>query len=434
MVMPHTWLRELHTESTLADLPSHRYAASPLTTGSEVATAFDADPNLPGALICDGPRLVGMISRHVFFQRLSKQYSREIYLNRPIRILMDAQLPPPLCMPASRRISEAAAPALDRPHDQAYEPVVVRAADESVRLLDVYVLVRAQAHLLMMAHSAMLQSEKLASIGQLAAGVAHEINNPLAFATNNLSVLRRDAKVLAESVALYRSAHALIAVADPALSERLTDLDDRVDLAYTASNLPDLVDRAHEGLRRIQNIVKDLREFARADLGDWTDVDVNEGVASTANIIRGRANGAAVALDLDLRPVSFVHGNPGKLNQVVMNLLANAIDASRAGGRVWARTRSTPAGVVIEIQDEGAGIPPDVLERIFDPFFTTKPPGQGTGLGLSITYGIVRDHHGSIDVQSTPGRGTCVRVALPVNSTAATAAEPPSPVKVPVQA
>jgi signal transduction histidine kinase len=410
----------------VGDLPSHACVVSLEAPGLVVAAEFERRPDLPGVIVCgrDG-RIAAMISRGLFFQRLSRAFSREIYLRRALQIFLDERLPSPLVLPANRRIAEAAVQALDRPMEHAYEPIVLQ-GDEGEgcghpRLIDVYVLLRAQAHLLGVAHAAMLQSEKLASVGQLAAGVAHEINNPLAFVSNNLAVLARDARALAEAGTLFRRGLGTLASHDPKLHAELTELDERIDLAYTAGNLPELADRSREGLRRIQEIVRDLREFARLDIGEETDVDLAAGISSTANILAGRAKAAEVDIELEVGPVPTVPGNPGKLNQVLMNLMANAVDACAAGGRVVVRTRRSGQCVLVEVEDNGKGIDPLIADRIFDPFFTTKPIGGGTGMGLTISYGIVRDHGGAITFESAPGRGSTFCVSLPVEGRARTA-------------
>lgn len=143
-------------------------------------------------------------------------------------------------------------------------------------------------------------------------------------------------------------------------------------------------------------------------------MDLNESIHATANIVRVRADDRGVGLELHLEPLPPVECYPGKINQVVMNLLLNAIDACQSGGLVTVRSRPVPGGVEIDIVDTGHGIEPSIRDRIFDPFFTTKPIGQGTGLGLSISYGIVKAHGGRIDVESTPGRGSRFTVRLPL--------------------
>jgi signal transduction histidine kinase len=216
-------------------------------------------------------------------------------------------------------------------------------------------------------------------------------------------------------MALYRQADAMLAQNDPKLFAQISAIDHRVDLQYTASNLPDLAARSREGARRIQEIVKDLRQFARLDLGEETDVDRNAAISSTANIIAGRAKAADVTIDLQLGQVPTLPGNPGKINQVIMNLLANAVDACTSRGHVTVRSRRVRDAVSVEVEDTGVGIDPAIANRIFDPFFTTKPPGHGTGLGLTISYGIIRDHAGLIDFTTRPGKGTTFRVLLPIH-------------------
>jgi len=263
--------------------------------------------------------------------------------------------------------------------------------------------------------SHLVQSEKLASLGQMVAGVAHEINNPLAFVINNTAVLQRDLKALTEMLRLYRQTDAALKEKTPELAAEIAELSERVDIDYTLVNLPEMLNRSREGLKRIQQIVKDLRDFARLDESDLHEVDLNAGIQSTVNIILGHAKKKQVKIETDLdKRLPKVACQPAKVNQVVMNLLSNAIDASHENGRVTIRTASIDGEARIEVQDEGQGIPPELRDRIFDPFFTTKPVGEGTGLGLSISYGIVNDHGGTIEVESEPGKGAKFIVCLPV--------------------
>ena len=261
--------------------------------------------------------------------------------------------------------------------------------------------------------SRLVQSEKLAGLGQMVAGVAHEINNPLAFVSNNVAVLQRDLGELLEILSLYRQGEGPLEAATPGLLAEIRERHDRVDLDYTLGNLPRLLDRTRDGLGRIQQIVKDLRVFARLDEGILNEVDLNEGVSSTLTIVQGHAKKKGVTIEKDLGTLPAMTCYGAKLNQVVMNLVMNAIDACPEGGTVTVRTLAEDDGVRLDVVDTGTGIDPEIRSRIFDPFFTTKPVGVGTGLGLSISYGIVQDHGGKIEVDSAPGQGARFTVRLP---------------------
>jgi len=260
------------------------------------------------------------------------------------------------------------------------------------------------------AQTQLVQSEKLAALGQMVAGVAHEINNPLSFVVNNVAVLQRDVGAVRELLHLYRHAEE---TAGPDLQHRIRAAAERIDPDHTLGSLDRLLVRSREGLRRIEQIVKDLRGFARLDEGERNDADLNAGVASTVNIVRGQAAKRNVQITLELGRLPPVSCQAAKINQVVLNLIANAIDACSDGGSVTVRTSCEPGGVAIDVIDTGKGIDPEIRGRIFDPFFTTKPIGEGTGLGLSISYGIVQEHGGRIDVESTPGRGARFTMRLP---------------------
>ncbi len=217
-------------------------------------------------------------------------------------------------------------------------------------------------------------------------------------------------------VGLYRTAERPAGPQHAALYHQIDQVAAQLDVDYTLDNLPRLLERTREGLRRIERIVKELRLFARVDEGDWNEVDLNPGIESSINIVQGHARKKGIKLIKDLEPLPLVRCQAARIHQVIVNLMLNAIDACEVDDSVTVRTRSEPLleGVKIEVNDTGSGIEPSVRERIFDPFFTTKPIGQGTGLGLSISYGIVEEHRGSIDVQSTPGSGSSFTIRLPV--------------------
>jgi two-component system NtrC family sensor kinase len=271
-----------------------------------------------------------------------------------------------------------------------------------------------QNRALRQAQASLVQREKLASLGQLAAGVAHEINNPITYVSNNLAVLRRDCLAALAVLERYRGGHAALAAAEPALAAEASRLAAEADLDYVQKNLPRLLDSSLKGLERVRDIVRNLRDFARLEEADFKAVDVNDALRATTEILRHELKQKSIQLRAGLGEVPAVMGHPGKLNQVFLNLLVNAVQACQPGGAVAVRSRAESGNVVIEVEDDGSGIAPEVLPRIFEPFFTTKPVGQGTGLGLSVSYGIVRDHGGAIEVESTPGKGSTFRVRLPL--------------------
>jgi two-component system, NtrC family, sensor kinase len=217
-----------------------------------------------------------------------------------------------------------------------------------------------------------------------------------------------------ELIRLYQQGESTLVEHRPDLVEPIRRISAEFDLEYSMGSLTRMIDRTGDGLGRIRQIVTDLRNFARLDEGETKESDLNTGIVSTVHIILGQARKRDVELKMDLTPLPLVLCNPMQINQVVLNLISNAIDASSRGGEVTIRTRCGEDGVEIHVLDSGQGIDPTIRHKIFDPFFTTKPVGQGTGLGLSISYGIVADHGGRIDLDTSPGAGAHFIVSLPL--------------------
>jgi len=260
------------------------------------------------------------------------------------------------------------------------------------------------------AQEQLLQSEKMASIGQLAAGVAHEINNPIGYVHSNLGTLR---DYVSSLLALLEH-HAAQASPD---DDTLIQLRERLDIDFIVGDLPQLLDESREGIERVTKIVQDLKEFSH--VGDETPraVDLHKGLDSTLNIVWNDLK-YKVQLDKHYGELPLVECNPSELNQVFMNLLINAGQAIAERGTITLATGVDEDQVWVSVTDSGCGIANDALQRIFDPFFTTKPIGRGTGLGLAIAYRIVAKHHGRIEVRSRPGFGSTFRVVLPIKQPA----------------
>jgi two-component system, NtrC family, sensor kinase len=262
------------------------------------------------------------------------------------------------------------------------------------------------------AQEQVVQSEKLASIGQLAAGVAHEINNPIGYVNSNLSTLQTYVSQLL--TAIETLAAALSRKGGATTIAEVQEIRQRFDIDFLATDLPQLLIESREGIERVCKIVRDLKDFSRSDRGEaWVSADLQRGLESTLNIVWNELKYKAQIVKTfgDPPPIECL---PSELNQVFMNILMNAGQAIKERGVITVSTGCSGDKVWVAIGDDGEGIPADVLPRIFDPFFTTKPVGSGTGLGLAISYGIIAKHHGTIEITSVPGQGTLLRIELPI--------------------
>jgi signal transduction histidine kinase len=262
------------------------------------------------------------------------------------------------------------------------------------------------------AHNQLLQSEKMASLGQLAAGVAHEINNPMGFISSNLGSLRGYADRLLALVDTYEG---IVSSLPPNSPERAQIAQARrtADVEFLKEDVLSLINESTLGIERVRRIVRDLKTFSHIDSTEWQFVNLNDCLDSTINLA-GNEFGQKVQVVKQYGEIPDIECLPSEINQVLLNLLLNAVQAVETHGTITVRSGGEDGKVWVEVADTGCGIPPENLKHIYDPFFTTKPVGTGTGLGLSITYGIVRKHGGRIDVQSEPGKGTTFRVTLPV--------------------
>ena len=303
-----------------------------------------------------------------------------------------------------------ASKALEQHRNTLEATVAKRTAELATRLNEMSVLNKKLEDV----HIQLLQSEKMASLGQLAAGVAHEINNPIGFVHSNLGVLETHIADIFEVIDAYDAA--IGQGAQPQALEAVWQLKAKKEFEYLKTDMPALLAESKDGLLRVKDIVQNLKDFSRVGVSQWEWADVHLCLDSTLKILASEIQTKCTLVKHYESGLPQIRCIPAQLNQVFMNLLANAVNAVDTGGNITITTQSlTPGTIRISISDTGCGIPAENLGRIFDPFFTTNPIGKGMGLGLSIVYGIVRKHYGRIEVESTVGQGSTFVLTLPVD-------------------
>lgn len=266
------------------------------------------------------------------------------------------------------------------------------------------------------AQSQLVDAEKMASLGQLTAGISHEINNPINFVVSNIKPLKRDISEIISILNKYNE------ISGPEqLKEKLEEINSlkkKLDAEYLIEEINLLLKGIDEGANRTSEIVKGLKNFARTDEADLKKINIHESIEATLTLLNSSLAENKIKVIRNFGAIPEVECYPGKINQVIMNLLSNAIDALRMAERgareIEIKTELKEKNVLIKITDNGIGIPKDVIPKIFDPFYTTKDVGEGTGLGLSIVYGIIKSHNGKIEVQSELNQTTTFIITLPV--------------------
>jgi signal transduction histidine kinase len=404
---------------------------SPHLLVNDVADMFmdESHGKLLSLPVLDDGRPVGVISRARMQQVLFRQYGRELFGKKPVTEIMNAT---PVVIESDTALNEASKTVTERLKFPVTEDFIITEGGRYVGMGAVMHLLNAmEAQLakqtqdlaaaykeLKASQLQLIQSEKMASLGQMVAGVAHEINTPLGYVKNNIEMLEMQSD----------AAHALI-VACTGLADALTsptateaDLQARLTALQTLRAESDLAEPAdlaklfadtRFGVDQISELVMNLKDFSRLDRAAADDVDLNECLDSAVMLARNvLKNRVEVVRQYGALP--RISCMPSQLNQVFLNMLSNAAQAIEGPGRVLLKTEVEGDWLKVTVQDTGKGIPADVLPRIFDPFFTTKPVGQGTGLGLSISYQIVQQHGGDIRVTSQPGKGTRFTVRLPL--------------------
>jgi PAS domain S-box-containing protein len=260
----------------------------------------------------------------------------------------------------------------------------------------------------------LLQSEKLASLGQLAAGVAHEMNNPIGFVNSNLGTLSDYVKDIKKLLEKYEKMKKTIKEdkSKKKLSQEIDELKKQINLDFLLEDFDKVISESQDGSQRVKSIVENLRDFSHVGKGKSEFADINKGIESTSNIVRNELKYKAEVIK-EYGDIPQIECLPQQLNQVFMNLLVNAAQAIPTHGQIRIKTYQEGNNIIIEISDTGVGIPKEMIPRIFEPFFTTKEVGKGTGLGLSVAYGIIQKHNGRIEVESEVNKGTTFRIILP---------------------
>ncbi|MBL1197820.1 MAG: ATPase [Nostoc sp. GBBB01] len=470
----------LRLESTLKELPFWQVCLEVEHLGNDLATLFNQEPLLPGIILNNHQEYVGMISRRKFFEEMSHPYSLSLFSFRPIKILYKFFQREILILSEDMSIVKATEVTLQRPHQTAYEPILIKSASGKYSLIDFHQLLLAysQIHVLTLVqlqqveeqsrvakagfqdlqqnYTRLIQNEKMAALGQLVAGIAHEINNPVNFIAGNIVHAIEYSENLLSLIKLYQQCY-------PEPAGEIKTAIAQIELDFLTRDLPQLLNSMKVGTKRIEEIILSLRNFSRLDESEKKLVDIHEGIESTLLILQSRFKNHQIEPNIkvikEYTNLPLVECYPGLLNQVFMNILANAIDAieERIGSKEWevgsqdvasgfcklGDKRSTedvnhnstntqnstlskpeihirtefinPKEVIIRIADNGSGIPENLQKRLFDPFFTTKPVGKGTGLGLSISYQIiVEKHRGQLQCISASGKGTEFIIKIPV--------------------
>ncbi len=268
----------------------------------------------------------------------------------------------------------------------------------------------------------LIQSEKMAGLGQIAAGIAHEINNPVGFVNSNLGTLAEYVGTFKKLLTRYETLNSTLQSGkdhrDKEVQEILARIEEIIqsdDLSFILEDIDSLLEESSQGTQRVKEIVQNLKSFARVDEAESKEADINEGIEATLKVVWNELK-YKTQVHKKLNPLPLIRCYPGQLNQVFMNLLVNAAQAIPQKGEITVETEATDTEIIIRISDTGEGIPKEVLSKLFDPFFTTKAAGKGTGLGLSISYGIIKKHKGRIDVESEVGKGTTFTIRLPLEA------------------
>ncbi|MDQ2098088.1 MAG: ATP-binding protein [Tychonema bourrellyi B0820] len=427
-----TW--NLSLESTLLDLPLYNCQIELTQQAIEVAHTFEKKPLLPGVILTDRGNFVGIISRRLFFERISRRYGLEMFFKRPIEVLYRFSRKEMLILSGSKLILEAAEESLYRSAELVYDPIVVEVVPETYWLLDVHQLMVAQSKIQQLTNkllqkqteAKLIQTEKMASLGNIIAGVAHEIRNPLNCIWGNLNFLLSYFEDLLVLMSAYEEEF-------PEPSSIIDEIKEKIEFDFLREDLPATLEGMKFGAEQLLKIVNGLHNFSHMDESKPLNTDIHECLENTLLILKNRLKqGIEVVKKYGELPLVICYS--GQLSQVFLNLLVNALDAlaeytadQETNGQYqqhWhPRIEITTKIIEIEdrkwaaisITDNGPGIPPEIQQQIFETFFTTKPVGKGTGMGLAICNQIVTEKHGGkLNLRSQPAPNTEFEILLPL--------------------
>ncbi|MEG5038868.1 MULTISPECIES: ATP-binding protein [unclassified Microcoleus] len=460
-------LGALCLDSTLQELSLYDFHVEATDWGMRISQMLEANPLLPGVIVTHQGEFAGMISRRRFLEFISRPFGRELFLKRPVRALYRFAETESLIFPSNTLIVDAARKSLLRSKELLYEPIVVQVSPQTYTLLDVHELLVAQSNIHELAtkllrqqtQSQLIQTEKLASLGQMVAGVAHEIRNPVTCISGNLGFLSNYSTDIMDLLSAYE--HIV------GENEKINQLKKHIEFDFLQEDWVEIIKSMKVSSQRLTELVTSLHTFSHMDETHLKQANIHECIDSTLLIMKNRLKyGIEVVKSYGDLPLLKCYS--GQLSQVFMNIISNAIDALEEvkeekdfvpaitietevidssdgdcvnseliqnyvmGDRQNSKQLSCAtqnvgfspeagennqnnAWIAIRIADNGPGIPPEIQRRIFETFFTTKPAGKGTGLGLAITHQIVTEKHkGKLNLHSTPGTGTEFEILLPL--------------------